>query len=70
MAQKSYSERLENVQTAIESILLGGQSYTIDGQTFNRGDLAKLFELEKWYESKVDGASFPKFVPIGFKRCR
>lgn len=46
MALKTTLAQLEEVQTAITTIMNVGQSYTIDGQTFTRANLDKLTERE------------------------
>ena len=48
MALKTTLEQLEEVQTAISTILNGGaQSYTIAGRTFTRANLKDLEDREK-----------------------
>lgn len=44
---KTYSEQLEEVQTAITKIVTLGQSYTIEGRTLTRADLRTLYDREK-----------------------
>lgn len=39
------SEMLSNVDNAIESILLGGQSYKIGSRTLTRADLNMLYKM-------------------------
>lgn len=39
------SEILSNVDNAIESILLGGQSYKIGSRTLTRADLNMLYKM-------------------------
>ena len=51
MAVKTYSEQLEDVQTAIAAIEGGSQEYTIGGavsRSVKRGDLDTLYAREKW----------------------
>lgn len=38
-------EMLSNVENAIESILLGGQSYKIGSRTLTRADLNMLYKM-------------------------
>lgn len=54
MAIKTTLAQIEEVQTAISSIMTGGQSYTLDGQTFTRADLDKLTQREKLLLSKYN----------------
>ncbi len=46
MAIKTYTEQLEEIQTAISAILTGAQEYKIAGRSVTRGDLATLYEQE------------------------
>ncbi len=46
MALKTTLQQLEDVQTAIAAAERG-QSYTMDGQTISRGDLAALYKREE-----------------------
>ena len=46
MAIKTYTEQLEEVQTAISAIEGGAQSYMIAGRSLSRGDLATLYSRE------------------------
>jgi hypothetical protein len=58
MAIKTYTEQLEEVQAAITSIVVHGQSYTItDGgtsRTLNRGSLAELYKRETYLRAMAD----------------
>lgn len=47
MAIKTYTEQLEEVQTAITSILGGAQSHSIAGRSMTKADLGTLFEMQK-----------------------
>lgn len=47
MPVKTYTEQLEQVQAAIDAIELRGQRYTIDGRSFDKGDLKVLYEREE-----------------------
>ena len=52
MPIKTYTEQLESVQAAIESIESGNQSYRLEtgigtGRTVTRGDLQTLYSQEK-----------------------
>lgn len=48
---------LTNVKAAINSILIGGQSYTIGSRTFTRADLKQLRELRQELEARARKAS-------------
>lgn len=50
-------ELLDLCRAAIAQILLTGQSYTIEGRTFNRTDLNNLRELARELETRIDSAS-------------
>jgi hypothetical protein len=54
MAIKSYEEQLEAVQTAIDAIEGGAQSYTISGRALSRADLGTLYQREKYLRRMVD----------------
>jgi hypothetical protein len=47
VAVKTYSEQLEEVQTAISAILTGAQQYTYEGRQITRASLNTLFREEK-----------------------
>ena len=47
MAIKTYTEQLEEVQTAITAILGGAQSHSINGRQATFADLGTLFEMQK-----------------------
>lgn len=44
---------LENVINAINTIMLGGQSYSIAGRSLTRADLGQLREMKAELEIKV-----------------
>lgn len=46
MAIKTYTEQLEEVQTAITAILAGVQSHSIAGRSWSKADLGTLFEMQ------------------------
>lgn len=46
MTVKTYTEQLEEVQTAITAILTGAQSYSNRGQSAERANLKTLYEAE------------------------
>ncbi len=47
MAVKTYTEQLEEVQTAITKVLTKGQAYTVEGRQLTRADLKELYAQEK-----------------------
>lgn len=51
------AEMLAAVQTAINDIMLTGQSYTLDGQTITRADLGKLQEREQLLLKRIARAA-------------
>lgn len=57
MAAPTDAQLLENVKTAINTILTGAQSYTIAGRQLTRANLKDLFELKKQLEAKIRKAS-------------
>ena len=71
MAIKSYTEQLEEVQTAISKIISGAQAYSVGGRNFTYADLAVLQEREKYLrvmvdrETNSDGYIEPRYGVIG-----
>jgi len=71
MAIKTYTEQLEEVQTAISAILTGAQSATVSGRSYVKGDLAVLFDMQKQLmplakaESNSTGRSRLRYVEFG-----
>lgn len=53
----SASEMLEEVNKAIRTILIGGQSYKIGSRQLNRADLAKLYEIQTDLQAQVAGGT-------------
>lgn len=51
--QASAQERLAEVQTAIQKVLYGGQSYQIGSRKLTRADLSLLREMEKELKAEV-----------------
>lgn len=51
------AQKLETVQTAINAILKGGQSYKIGSRQLNRADLAKLYEIERDLQAQVNAGT-------------
>ena len=47
MAIKTYETQLEEVQTAISSILSGAQSHSIGGRSMTKADLGTLYAMQK-----------------------
>ena len=47
MAIKTYTEQLEEVQTAISAILGGAQSYAIGNRSLTRANLKELYAQEE-----------------------
>jgi hypothetical protein len=52
---------LAQVNTAIEAILTGGQSYTIDGVSYSAGNLGTLRELRAEMMAQTSRATRPLF---------
>ena len=48
-----YETRLAQVEQAIEALLTGAESYTVDGVSYKRTDLSKLQTYETYLEGKV-----------------
>ncbi len=57
MAITSYTTQLESVQAAIAAIEGGSQSYSVQGRSVSRGDLASLYEREKYLRRMVSRES-------------
>jgi len=51
------AELLAKVETAIDGILERGQSYTINGRTYTRANLAELRRFRKELEVEVEKAA-------------
>lgn len=69
MASVDYAARLEQIQAAISAILTGGhQSYSIDGRSFTKLDLAQLMAEETRLVAKVNratrGGAFRRVDPV------
>lgn len=67
MAIATTTARLEAVQAAIAAVE-SGQSFTIDGVTFTRANLATLYAQEKYLEGKLakESGNRPFMKTIGF----
>ena len=67
MAVLTTTARLEAVQTAITAVL-AGQSFTLDGVTFNRANLSTLVQYETMLENKLakENGNRPLMKSIGF----
>jgi hypothetical protein len=48
MTVKTYAQQLEEVQAAIAAIEGGAQQYMIGERQLTRGNLATLYERERW----------------------
>lgn len=63
------SEQLTEVNTAINKILNGGQSYKIGSRSMTRADLSTLFAMKKELESAInaesDGGGLGRGVAVG-----
>ena len=63
------AEQLAEINTAINKILYGGQSYKIGSRSMTRADLATLYAMKKELESAVnaeaDGGGFGRGVAVG-----
>ena len=67
MAVTGTQARLEAVQTAIAAVE-AGQSFTLDGVTFNRANLNTLYQQERYLENKLakESGNRPFMKTIGF----
>lgn len=54
MPVKTYAEQLLDVQEAIYQIEKYGQSYTVQGLTYNRANLADLYKREEFLRVAAD----------------
>ncbi len=50
-------EKLEQVETAIETILIGGQSYKIGSRQLTRANLAELYKMQSDLMAQVAGTT-------------
>jgi uncharacterized protein YbjT (DUF2867 family) len=50
------TDLLTAFQAALYQIATAGQSYTIAGRTFQRGDLPEIRNTITWLESRIAGA--------------
>lgn len=57
MAIKTYSEQLEEVQTAIGAIEGGAQMYQLNGRMLTRGNLKTLYDRERFLRKMADRES-------------
>jgi len=53
MAIKTYTEQLEDVQTAITAIETNAQSYSIGGMTMAKARLESLYKREQYLRTMV-----------------
>lgn len=56
------AERLAEVNTAIDKILLGGQSYQIGSRKLTRADLSILRDMQKELKAEVAAESDSRFL--------
>ena len=59
---------LDMVRNAKANILLGGQSYTINGRTFTRANLAELNKIEKELRAMIDDTAIGSVGLARFNR--
>ena len=65
----SYATMLAEAQDALYNIVQGRvQSYTVNGQQYNRFNLKALRELIDWLEGKVAKASNRSSWSVGVRR--
>lgn len=67
MAIATTTARLEAVQAAIAAVE-AGQSFTIDGVSFTRANLATLYKQEQYLENKLakESGNRPFMKSVGF----
>lgn len=53
MAIKTYTEQLEEVQTAIAAVESGAQMYQLNGRMVTRGSLSTLYKREEYLRKMV-----------------
>lgn len=58
---KSAAERLQEVNTAIERVLIGGQAYQIGSRKLTRADLSLLRQMQKELQAEVAAESNSPF---------
>jgi|AACY02.18.fsa_nt_gi hypothetical protein len=51
------AEQLKLVNHAIAHIMAGGQSYAINGRSYNRADLDKLRDWRRELQTEIDAAN-------------
>ena len=54
------------IDTAIQEITLNGQSFTLDGVTYNRGNLGSLIQLRKQVQSETATSGGTRPLMRGF----
>ena len=54
MAIKTYTQQLEEVQTAIAAVEGGAQMYQLNGRMVSRASLSTLYEREKYLRKMAD----------------
>lgn len=50
-------QKLDQVEEAINAILVGGQSYKIGSRQLNRADLAKLYDIQRDLQAQVNAGA-------------
>lgn len=54
------------VETAIETIITTGQSFSVDGMTYSKANIALLWDARKQLKAEADRASRPTVRAFGF----
>lgn len=65
MAIESYTTQLERVQSAINAVESGAQSYTLKGRMMLRGDLETLYTREAYLRRMVSSDATGGIVLVG-----
>ena len=58
---------LATVETAIESLISGAQSTTVDGMTYTKASLPALWDARKSLKDESDRANRPTIRAFGMK---
>ena len=58
---------LATIETAIEKLLSGGQSVTVDGMTYTQASLPGLIQLRDKLKHEADRASRPTIRAFGMR---
>ena len=54
------------VETAIEALIAGGQSFSVDGLTFSQASLPSLWEARKQLKAESDRSTRPTIRGVNF----